>query len=96
MAAVIWPETAENLKAAGYRAACYGSCRSCGARVLWARTPAGKLMPLIEKRVETHVYHGGGKGGVGGGPDLQAALRRLPPGESLERIRAGGGQCRIA
>ena len=62
MTAVIWPETAENLKVAGYRAACYGSCRSCGARVLWARTPAGKLMPLIEKRVATHVYYGGGKG----------------------------------
>lgn len=24
----------------------FGSCRSCGARFLWARTTAGKLMPI--------------------------------------------------
>ena len=61
MAAVRWPATAEDLKAAGYRAVFFGRCRSCGASVLWARTPAGKLMPLVEKRVATHVNYGGGK-----------------------------------
>jgi hypothetical protein len=26
-------------------------CRSCGAEIVWARTPSGKLMPLDPERV---------------------------------------------
>ena len=52
MAAVHWPATAEALRAAGYRGQRWGACRSCGARVLWARTPQGKRMPLAEVEVE--------------------------------------------
>lgn len=44
-----WPATAEELRAAGYRRPAHGdrsACRSCGAEMLWARTPAGRWIPL--------------------------------------------------
>ena len=46
---------AEVLRAAGYRGQRWGNCRSCGARVLWARTPTGKAVPLSEIECEAQM-----------------------------------------
>lgn len=43
---VAWPATGEELRAAGYKATAWGECKSCGTRIAWALTSAGKRMPL--------------------------------------------------
>ena len=43
-----WPKTADQLKAEGYEFLAWGQCRSCGERIVWAATPAGRRMPLDE------------------------------------------------
>ncbi len=50
-----WPKTALQMKADGYKGKEWGACRSCGARVLWAETPKGKLAPYEEVRRPVHV-----------------------------------------
>lgn len=42
----VWPATGERIRAMGYRPISRSVCRRCGARIIWARTPKGKAMPL--------------------------------------------------
>jgi len=35
-------------------------CRSCDAKILWAKTSAGKPMPLNEAKVQVHTLNSAG------------------------------------
>ena len=41
-----FPETLDELKAAGYVLDGYGNCWGCGAIIQWFKTPRGKRMPM--------------------------------------------------
>jgi hypothetical protein len=56
-----FPETLDELQAAGYKFAGTGTCRGCGVQMAWFVTPNGKKMPMtrkpggeIPKRFESH------------------------------------------
>jgi hypothetical protein len=36
------------------------ACKSCGAEIIWAKTTAGKVMPLDEKPITLFVLDGEG------------------------------------
>ena len=54
------PNTVEALKAAGYTFDNEGTCRGCGATILWFTTPKGKkapferVQPAIGEVIESH------------------------------------------
>lgn len=41
-----WPATGDELREAGYRSTARARCKSCGAPIIWARTPRGGDAPL--------------------------------------------------
>jgi hypothetical protein len=41
-----WPKTPDQLREAGYAYSSEGSCKGCGAPIIWAKTPKGANMPL--------------------------------------------------
>ena len=50
---VEWPATGEELRAAGYRSTGgWRECPTCKARIVWARTPYGRVMPIEEAPLE--------------------------------------------
>ena len=51
MSRLNWPATGEELKEAGYKSTDRGTCRSCGAAIIWTETPAGKKMPMERVQV---------------------------------------------
>ena len=48
-----WPKGAGALRALGYKSEGKGSCQSCGAEIIWARTPNGRRMPMVEAEPES-------------------------------------------
>lgn len=47
--ALEWPATGEALREAGYRSTGgWVACPTCGARIVWGRTPYGRSMPIEE------------------------------------------------
>lgn len=55
-----FPETLDELQAAGYTFSGTGNCRGCGVQMAWFKTPHGKNMPMtrkgndLPKRFEAH------------------------------------------
>lgn len=49
-----FPKTEAELKAAGYTFEGSSKCKKCPARILWWKTPKGKMMPLDLKTYEPH------------------------------------------
>jgi hypothetical protein len=52
-----FPETIDELKAAGYVFQDQAACRGCGAAIEFWKTPSGKLMPIdvdIDGNCESH------------------------------------------
>lgn len=43
---MLFPETSDALKAAGYQWQNDGVCKGCGADIEWWRTPQGKYLPM--------------------------------------------------
>lgn len=48
--AVTWPASADELREAGYHAVARRGCETCGAEVVWVRTPSGGHVALEEVR----------------------------------------------
>lgn len=84
-----WPATGAELRAAGYRSRGRAQCRSCGAEIIWAITPYGRLMPMervpdVDDGVQRFRSHFA--------TCVDAAAHRVASAKRVNRRRPGRGR----